>query len=134
MNPYRDDAEIEWTPGWDWLLAVIALHGLILLPWLVYAGVWTLLPGLCSLAYYVCVFLRREVWRFALVEERVVLFEPRRRGRARRQARWRGVVWMTADWLVVRTSGRVLVLHARRYDPALFARLRRGLRRGSAIG
>ena len=134
MNPHRDDAEIEWTPGREWLAAVIVLHVLVLAPWLAYFGAWALIPCLASLAYHGWVFAQRETWRFALVDERVVLFEPRRPGRPLRQARWRGAVWMTSDWLVVRTTRRVLTLRAGRYDPALFARLRRGLRRGAANG
>lgn len=132
MNPHRDDIELMWTPGWEWLTAVLAIHLLVVAPWLLYLGPWPLIPCLASIAYHAWVFARREVWRFALVEDRAVLFEPKRPGQPLREARYRGAVWMTASWLVVRTSKRVLTLRAGAYDPALFARLRRALRRGGS--
>ena len=132
MNPHRDDAELTWTPGWEWLAAVLAIHLLLVAPWLAYLGPWPLLPCVASIAYHVWVYTQREVWRFALVEESAVLFEPKRPGQPLREARRSGAVWMTANWLVVRTSRRVLVLRAGAFEPALFARLRRALRREAA--
>ena len=134
MNPHRDDVEITWTPGGEWLLAVVALHLLALAPWLAYFGAWPAIPCLASIVYHGWIFRRGEVWRFALVEDRVVLFEPKRSGQPLREARGRRTVWMTANWLVVRTRRRVLMLRAERYAPALFARLRRALRRRSGSG
>ena len=134
MTRERDDAEVAWTPGWEWLTAVVAIHVLAVVPWLAYFGVWPLFVVCASLAYYVRVFWRQEVWCFRLIEETAVLFEPRRPGAEPRLARRRGPVWMTEAWLVVRTSRRVLVLRAARYDPALFARLRRALLRGASTG
>ena len=126
-KPFRADAELLWVPGWEWLSAVIVLHALSTVPWLAHVGTWPLLPAGLSLLYHGWVFKRREVWRFALVEERVVIFEPRRPGKPLRLARLRGPPWMTARWVVLRTRRRVLVLRAGRFDPVLFARLRRAL-------
>ena len=125
--PNRADAELLWTPGWEWLGAVVVLHALATVPWVAHLGAWPLLPAGLSLLYHGWVFTRREVWRFALVEERVVIFEPKRQGAPLRSARLRGPPWMTARWVVLRTGRRVLVLRAGRFDPALFARLRRAL-------
>ena len=128
------DEEILWTPGWEWLAAVLTLHGLVALPWIALLGAWPLLPCAASLGYYGWAFSRREVWRFALVEERAVLFEPtqpaaKQAGRQgwQRPATLRGSPWITPRWVVVRTSRRVLTLRAGRYDAARFARLRRAL-------
>ena len=38
MNPARDDAEVRWSPGWEWLAAVVLLHLLAVLPWLKFLG------------------------------------------------------------------------------------------------
>ena len=127
MNPHRDDAEILWTPGWEWAGAVLLVHALVLAPWVALFGPWPLLVGAGSLAYYGWIFSRREVWRFALVEETVVLFEPRRTGEAPTPAQLRGSPWITERWVVVRTSRRVLALYAGGYDAVRFARLRRAL-------
>ena len=127
MNPHHDDAEIRWTPGWEWLSAVLVVHALALAPWVALFGPWPLLVGVGSLAYYGWIFSRREVWRFALVEETVVLFEPSRAGLAPRAAQLRGSPWITERWVVVRTSRRVLALYAGGYDAVRFARLRRAL-------
>lgn len=123
----RADAALAWCPGWDWFGAVCIVHALATAPWLALIGAWPLLPAALSLAYHGWVFKRGEVWRFALTEERVVLFEPTRPGCGPRSATLRGPPWMTDRWLVVRTTRRVLVLRAGRYDPALLARLRRAL-------
>lgn len=125
MNAARDDVEVVWTPGWDWLAAVAAIHALALAPWLAVFGLWPLLPAAASLVYYVHVFRRGEAWRLALSEDTVVVFEPSRRGRPGKTAKLRGGVWLTHRLLVVPTSRRMLLLRAGRYDPALFARLRR---------
>ena len=134
MNAPSADLDLYWSPGWEWLAAVAAIHVLVLLPWLAYLGVWPLLPCLASLGYHGWVWRRGEVWRFALVEESVVLFEPAWNGASPRPAKLRGAVWMTERWVVVRTSRRVLALRAGRYPPAAFARLRRALRGGIARG
>ena len=132
MNPARDDAEVRWLPGWEWLAAVVLLHLLAVLPWLKFLGPWPLVPCALSLAYHGRVYARREVWRFALVEESVVLFEPKRPGVPARPTPLRGRVWMTERWLLVRTRRRVLALRSGRYDAVLFARLRRALRAAEA--
>jgi len=119
--------ELRWTPGWEWLTSVVAIHVVVVAPWLAVLGPWLLGPGLASLLYHVLVFRRREVWRLTLVEESVTVFEPRRPGAPPRWAKLRGPPWMTDRWLVVRTTRRVLILRAGRYDPAHFARLRRAL-------
>lgn len=133
MNPHRDDAELHWTPGVEWLAAVLLVHGLVLLPWLALVGAWPLVVVAASLAYHGWVFAaraRHEVWRFALVEESVVLFEPGRAGEGARPASLRGSAWITERWVVVRTNRRVLALYAGRCDAVLFARLRRALLAG----
>ena len=75
-----------------------------------------------SFLYHVRIFARAEVWRFALVDETAVLFQP-----DGRPAKLRGGPWMTSNWVVVRTSRRTLMLRAGRYDADRFARLRRAL-------
>ena len=121
------DAELAWRPGWEWFGAVCTIHVLATVPWLAHLGAWPLAPAALSLLYHARVWWRGEVWRFLLTEERVVLFEPKRPGRPARPAKLRGPTWMTERWVVVRTSRRVLLLHAARIDSALFARLRRAL-------
>ena len=135
MDLALDDLEVSWTPGWDWLAVVAAIHVLAVVPWTTQLGFWPLLPGLASLGYYLVVFRRQERWRLALAGETVVVFEPRRGSQPPRQAKLRRPVWLTHSLLVVRTSRRILLLRAGRYDPVLFARLRRaflssGLSRG----
>ena len=125
MNPHRDDVDVDWSPGWDWLAGVVVVHVLVVVPWVLWLGLWPLIPAAVSLLHHVRVFRSREVWQFALVGERVVVFEPERAGGGRRPARLRGPPWMTERWLVVRTSRRILVVSAGRYEAALFARLRR---------
>lgn len=127
MNPNRDDIEVDWTPNWEWLAAVAAIHVLAVVPWMAHLGLWPLVPCALSALHHWRIFRRDETWRFALVEESVVLFEPERPGTGRRPAKLRGPPWMTEHWIVVRTSRRVLALRAGRYPPALFARLRRAL-------
>ncbi len=134
MNPHRDDVEMDWTPGWDWLVAVAAIHVLAVAPWTIHLGPWPLIPAAVSLIAHLGVFLRGEVWRFALVGERAVLFEPERRDGTRRPARLWGPPWLTERWVVVRTTRRVLVLRADRYEAALFARLRRAFLGSAARG
>ena len=130
MNLATDDVEVLWTPGWDWLAAVAAIHLLALAPWLAVFGLWPLLPAGASLGYYALVFRRQEPWRLALAEDTVVVFEPPRRGRPGKTAKLRGGVWLTHRLLVVHTSRRMLLLRAGRYDPVLFARLRRAFLAG----
>ena len=134
MSPHHDDTNIHWTPGWEWLGAVLLVHVLVVAPWVALIGPWPLVAGAGSLAYYGWVYSRREVWRFALVEESVVLFEPTQAGQPARTATLRGSAWMTERWVVVRTSRRVLALYAGRYDPVRFARLRRTLLGGRGTG
>ena len=126
--------EVDWTPGWDWLACVLAIHVLVTVPWVVKAGAWPIAVAVPAFGYYAWVFWRAECWRFALDNERVVLFEPQRRDGARVPARLRGPPWMTERWVVVRTSRRILVLRAGRYDAAVFARLLRALLGGAANG
>lgn len=127
VDSARADQELLWKPGWEWFAAVVAIHALATAPWLVHMGPWPLAPCALSLLYHAWVLRRGEVWRFALVEDRVLVFEPPRRQRSARPAKLRGPAWMTERLVVVRTSRRVLVLRAGRVDAALFARLRRGL-------
>ena len=122
MDPHHDDTEILWAPGWEWLTAVLAIHALVAVPWLHFLGAWPLLVLAPSLLYHVRIFARGEVWRFALVEETAVLFQP-----DGKPAKLRGGPWMTANWVVVRTTRRVLMLRSGRYDADRFARLRRAL-------
>lgn len=130
MNLATDDVEVLWTPGWDWLAAVAATHMLALAPWVVVFGSWPLLVGTASLGYHALVFRRQEPWRLALAEDTVVVFEPPRRGRPAKTAKLRGGVWLTHRLLVVPTSRRMLLFRAGRYDPVLFARLRRAFLAG----
>ncbi|MDE0178108.1 MAG: hypothetical protein OXP36_05885 [Gammaproteobacteria bacterium] len=130
----RPGLEVDWTPGWDWLGCVLAIHVLVAGPWAVKVSAWLLGLAAPAFAYYVWVFCRAESWRFALRNERVVLFEPERGDGTRVPARLRGPPWMTERWVVVRTSRRTLVLRAGRYDAAVFARLRRALLGGAANG
>lgn len=123
----QPDAEVLWSPDWLWFAAVTAVHALATGPWIAHFGLWVALVGGASLLYHGWVLARREVWRLALVEERLVIFEPRRPGRPLSAAKLRGPVWMTPRWVVLRTRRRVLVLRAGRIEPALFARLRRAL-------
>ncbi len=125
MNAARDDVDVVWSPGWDWLAAVAAIHVLVVVPWTAALGLWPVLVGALSMAYHAGVFLRREQWRLALAEDTVVVFEPPRDGQPAATAKLRGPAWLTHRLLVVRTSRRVLLLRAGRYDPVLFARLRR---------
>lgn len=127
-------AEIDWTPGWDWLGCVLAIHGLVAVPWVAKVGVWLLAVAVLTFSYYVGVFLRAERWRFAVGGERVGLFEPPREDGSRVPARLRGPPWMTERWIVVRTTRRTLVVRAGRYDAAVFAGLRRALLGGAANG
>lgn len=127
MNTVRADAQLQWTPGRDWLAAVLALHALIVGPWLAAIGAWALVPCAASALYHIGVFLRGEIWRIALIDETLVVFEPAQPGRAPRAATLRGAPWLTANWVVLRTGRRVLMLHARHYDAQRFARLRRAL-------
>ena len=127
MNPHRDDTALDWTPSWEWLGAVLLVHVLIVVPWLALLGPSALLAGGASLAYYGWILSRHEVWRFALIEDRVVLFEPHQSGEVPRPAKLRGSAWITERWVVVRTSRRVLTLYAGCYDAVRFARLRRAL-------
>lgn len=129
MNPHRDDTELLWAPGWEWLAAVSALHALVAVPWAHFVGIWPLAFVGLSLAYHVRVFLKGEVWRVALVEETAVLFQP-----DGKPAKFRGGPWMTENWVVLRTSRRVLMLRAGRYDAERFARLRRALLRRAGNG
>lgn len=125
VNAAHDDVDVPWSPGWDWLAAVAALHILVVVPWVAAVGPWSAVVGALSMAYHAGVFLRREQWRLALVEDTVTVFEPPRDGQPAATAKLRGPLWLTHRLLVVRTSRRVLLLRAGRYDPALFARLRR---------
>ena len=127
-------AELDWTPGWDWLGGVLVLHVLVAVPWIVKVGIWLVGLAVLTFSYYLWVFARAESWRFSFHDERVVLFEPARDGASRLPARLRGPPWMTERWVVVRTTRRILVLGAGRYDAAVFARLRRALLGGAAIG
>ena len=129
MNAHRDDVDVVWTPGWEWLAAVAAIHGVVAVPWVAVFGAWPVLPCALSLLYHIGVFAKGETWRFALVEDTVVLFEPHGK-----PARLRGGPWMTEHWVVVRTSRRVLTLRAGRYDAVRFARLRRALLGGAGNG
>ena len=122
MNPHQDDVEMRWSPGWEWLAAVVAIHFLVAVPWLNFLGAWPLALLAVSLFWHVRVFVKGETWRFALVEETAVLFQP-----DGKPAKLRGGPWMTENWVVVRTSRRVLMLRAGRYDADRFARLRRAL-------
>ena len=122
MDPHHDDTEMLWSPGWEWLTAVVAIHALVAVPWFHFLGVWPLLVIAVSFLYHVRVFARGEVWRFALVEETAVLFQP-----DGKPAKLRGGAWMTSNWVVVRTTRRTLMLRAGRYDADRFARLRRAL-------
>lgn len=127
-------AEIDWTPGWDWLGCVLTIHILVAVPWIAKVGVWLLAVAVATFSYYLWVFRRAQRWRFALGRERVVLFEPPRKDGSRVPARLRGPPWMTERWIVVRTTRRILVLRAGRYDAAVFAGLRRALLGGAANG
>ena len=122
MDPHHHDTEMLWSPGWEWLTAVVAIHALVAAPWFHFLGVWPLLVIAVSFLYHVRVFARGEVWRFALVEETAVLFQP-----DGKPAKLRGGPWMTSNWVVVRTTRRTLMLRAGRYDADRFARLRRAL-------
>ena len=122
MKAHQADAEMLWAPGWEWLVAVLAIHVMVAAPWCHVAGVWPLAVLTPSLLYHVRVFAKGEVWRFSLVEETAVLFQP-----DGEPAKLRGGPWMTEHWVVVRTSRRVLMLRAGRYDTDRFARLRRAL-------
>ena len=126
--------DVDWTPGWDWLACVLAIHTLLAVPWAAKVSVWLLGLAMPTFGYYVWVFWRAQSWRFALDNERVVLFEPERADGSRVPARLRGGPWMTERWVVVRTTRRILVLRAGRYDAAVFARLRRALLGGAANG
>ena len=126
--------EIDWTPGWDWLACVLAIHVMVAVPWVAKVDAWLLAVPVLTFGYYLRVFLRAERWRFAIVEERVVLFEPARPDGSRLPANLRGPPWMIERWVVVRTSRRTLVLRAGRYDAAVFAALRRALLGGAANG
>lgn len=130
----RSGLDVDWTPGWDWLGCVLAIHVLVAAPWAVKVSVWLLALAVPAFGYYVRVFWRGESWRFALGNERVVLFEPERGDGTRVPAQLRGPPWMTERWVVVRTTRRILVLRAGRYDAAVFARLRRALLGGAANG
>ncbi|MXY57497.1 MAG: hypothetical protein F4029_07045 [Gammaproteobacteria bacterium] len=130
----RPGGVVDWTPGWDWLGCILAIHVLVAVPWAARVGAWLLAVAAPAFGYYVWVFCRAESWRFALEGERVVLFEPERADGSRVPARLRGPPWMTDRWVVVRTTRRVLVLRAGRYDAAVFARLRRALLGGAANG
>ncbi len=137
MNPHRDETHLDWQPGWDWLLPVVGLHILFTVPWVAALGWWALVPGALSMLYHLGIYRRGETWRFAFVEDAVVLFEPERperKGEARRPAKLRGGPWITANWVVVRTSRRVLAMHGSRYDAVRFARLRRALLGGLEAG
>ena len=127
-------SEVDWTPGWDWLACVLAIHVMVVAPWAAKLGVWLLAIAALTFSHYVRVFRRAERWRFAIVDERAVLFEPPGRDGGRVPARLRGPPWMTERWIVVRTTRRVLVLRAGRYDAAVFAALRRALLGGAANG
>lgn len=133
-DPRPSGVEVDWTPGWDWLGCVLAIHILLAVPWAAKVSVWLLGLAMPTFAYYVWVFWRAQSWRFALDNERVVVFEPARRDGSRVPARLRGPPWMTERWVVVRTTRRFLVLRAGRYDAAVFARLRRALLGGAANG
>ena len=130
----RLSMDVDWTPGWDWLGCILAIHILLAVPWVAKVGAWLLAVAVPAFGYYVWVFWRGESWRFALDNERVVLFEPQRGDGSRVPARLRGGPWMTQRWVVVRTTRRILVLRAGRYDAAVFARLRRALLGGAANG
>ena len=43
MDLALDDLEVSWTPGWDWLAAVAAIHVLAVVPWTTQLGLWPLL-------------------------------------------------------------------------------------------
>lgn len=130
MNLARDDVEVVWTPGWDWFGAVAAIHALALAPWLAVFGFWPIVPAAASLGYYALVFRRQEAWRLALAADTVVVFEPARRGGPAKTAKLRRGIWLTHRLLVVPTSRRMLLLRAGRYDPVLFARIRRAFLAG----
>ncbi len=126
--PGASDAfEVDWTPGWDWLGLVLAIHVLVAVPWVINVGVVLVPVAVAVFGYYVWVFRRAESWRLALVDERLVLFEPQARDGSRQPARLRGPPWMTDGWIVLRTTRRILVIRAGRYEAAVFARLRRAL-------
>lgn len=125
---------LDWTPGWDWLGCVLAIHVLVAVPWAAKVGVWLLVVAVPAFGYYVWVFWRAETWRFVLDNERIVLFEPEGTDGSRVPARLRGPPWMIDRWVVVRTTRRILVLRAGRYDAAVFAKLRRALLGGAANG
>ncbi|MDE0419903.1 MAG: hypothetical protein OXK76_03310 [Gammaproteobacteria bacterium] len=127
-------SEIDWTPGWEWLACVLAIHVMVALPWAAKVDVRLLAVAVVTFSHYAWVFRRGERWRFAIVDERVVLFEPQRRDGSRVPADLLGPPWMTERWIVVRTRRRTLVLRAGRYDAAVFAALRRALLGGAANG
>ena len=112
----------------------MAIHVLVAVPWVAIVGAWVAVVAVPAFGYYVWVFWRAQSWRLALDNERVVVFEPERRDGSRVPARFRGSPWMTERWVVVRTTRRILVLRAGRYDAAVFARLRRALLGGAANG
>lgn len=118
----RAERDVTWRPGWEWLGAVLAIHALVVVPWVIVLGAWPLMAAAVSLVYHANVYRQGEEWRFVLVEETAVLFQP-----DGEPAALRGSIWMTAQWVVVPTSQRVLTLRARRYDADSFAMLRRAL-------
>ena len=64
MSPHQDDIEMPWSPGWEWLAAVVAIHFLVAVPWLSFLGAWPLALLAVSLFWHVRVFVKGETWRF----------------------------------------------------------------------
>ncbi len=111
--------EIDWTLGTDWFLAVGALHVLLGGAGALLVSPWWALAAVASLAWK-C-WHARPGERYLLIAFEDAL-EVRRGDAVLKPA---GTCWVTARWLVIPTSRRVLPLRRGRLSAQDFARLRR---------
>ena len=123
--------EIEWRPDGEWFAVLAVLHVLLALPWVAWLGWVVGGVAVASLVWHGRALVRKEVWRFRFVEDRVVLLAPESTPEAPVPVAVASPLWMTDRFVVVRTRRRIIPLRAGRLTPAAFARLRRALLAGA---
>lgn len=107
------------TLGYEWFVAVVALHTVIGVALGLLVSAWWALLVVASCAWKVCTARPGERYLLLAFEDGL---EVRRGGAVLRR---RGPCWMTERWLVIPTARRVLPIRGARLTPQRFARLRR---------
>ncbi len=110
---------IPWTLGYEWLVAVVALHVLVGTALAALASPWWGWVAAASCAWKALSARPGEGYLILAFEDGIEV----RRGDAVLPRR--GPCWLTERWLVIPTAQRVLPIRRGRLSPQDFARLRR---------